>query len=138
MKTLVLMIGIGLAVAPATMGQAGKAKAAEVKAKVATKVELPAGAEKINDGAWRYKDAAGKVWIYTRTPFGYGKALEGAAGSNVPEVAGLRVAGAEGGKVKFERDSPFGKSVWTKTAAEMNEQEKAAYAKWLETRAGGQ
>lgn len=89
---------------------------------------LPAGAEKVSEGVFRAKDSAGKVWIYTRTPFGFARHEEGAAPvAPQPDVPGVRVLEVKGGTVRFERDTPFGKTVWTRPVADLNEKEKAAY-----------
>lgn len=88
----------------------------------------PAGAEKVSEGVFRTKDSAGKVWIYTRTPFGFARREEGSAPAVPPPVAPvLRVLEVKDGTVRFERDTPFGRSSWTRPVAELNEREKAAY-----------
>ena len=108
----------GTAATPANTAQAAKAEA----------VAPPANAEKIGDGVYKATDTAGKTWIYTRTPFGYSKVAESehqAAGNSVQSAA-LQVVSIDGDKVKFQRDTPFGKSVWTRAKSELSEDEKAA------------
>jgi hypothetical protein len=105
----------------------------------ANPVAPPAGAEKLSDGVFRAKDSAGKVWIYTRTPFGFAKHEEGAApAAPRPEVPAFRVLEVKGGTVRFERDTPFGKSVWTRPVAQLDEKEKAAYESYQASHAGAE
>ncbi len=91
---------------------------------------LPANAEKVGDGVFRAKDSAGKVWIYTQTPFGYSRKEEGAA-SPIPArstATGVIIRAVEVTKdsARFERDTPFGKAVWTKPLDQLEDQEKTA------------
>lgn len=91
-------------------------------------ITLPAGAEKVSEGVYRAKDASGKTWIYTRTPFGFARNEEGAApAAPRPDVPGVRVLDVKGDTVRFERETPFGKAVWSRAVADLNETEKAAY-----------
>lgn len=94
----------------------------------ANTIAPPAGAEKLSEGVFRAKDSSGKVWIYTRTPFGFARHEEGAAqAAPRPEVPAFRVLEMKDGKVRFERVTPFGKSAWTRTVAQLDEKEKEAY-----------
>lgn len=96
--------------------------------KASGQIALPAGAEKVSEGVYRAKDVNGKVWIYTRTPFGFARNEEGAApAAPRPEMPVIRVLDVKGDTVRFVRDTPFGKAVWTRTVAELNDKEKAAY-----------
>jgi hypothetical protein len=85
----------------------------------------PPGAEKVSDLVWRYKDGD-KVWIYTKTPFGFSKAEEGATPAARPAAApaALRIVSMEGDTVRFERPTPFGVSRWTKKIADLDPEEK--------------
>lgn len=99
------------------------------RAPAAAGTELPAGAEKIQEGVYKAKDAKGKTWIYSRTPFGWTRTDEAAAkqAAQASEAPQVRVVSVEGDKVKFERDTPFGKSVWTKSVNDLAGEEKTAY-----------
>ncbi len=87
---------------------------------------LPAGAEQVREGVWRFKDSSGKTWIYTKTPFGYTRELEGKRDDS-PAAPNFHVVAIEGDTVKFERSTPFGKTVWTRNISELDEREKAVY-----------
>ncbi|HNY41494.1 MAG TPA: hypothetical protein PKJ41_13930 [Bryobacteraceae bacterium] len=99
---------------------------------------LPEGAEPAGDRTWRYKDKAGKTWIYVRTPFGFSKAEEKTPGTeiepavNKEKVAApaFRIVSVKGDVVAFERDSPFGKSKWTKKKSELAADELAELEKF--------
>ena len=137
----VLVVGVTLAAAAQTPqaarpgkadASAGRAQAVAVRHKASADsgaAQLPANAEKVRDGVWRAKDAAGKTWIYTHTPFGYNKmdedTYQAAARASAPPA--LRLISASGGNATFERDTPFGKSRWTRPVAELSDEEKAAY-----------
>jgi curli biogenesis system outer membrane secretion channel CsgG len=126
MTTKLLLIA-ALSLAPVGAQTAKQATPASA-AKPAAANQLPAGAEKVSEGVYRHKDSAGKAWIYTRTPFGFAKGEEGAApAAPVPSAIEFRVVEVKGDTVRFERDSPFGKSVWTRRIADLDEKEKAAY-----------
>lgn len=111
---------------------AGKSQAATVRrtaAKTTGGVELPANAEKVRDGVWRSRDASGKTWIYTRSPFGFAKVEESAQTETARSSSGPAVVATaiQGDSVTFERESPFGKSRWTRKLEDLSEEEKAAY-----------
>lgn len=100
---------------------------------------LPAGAEKVSEGVFRAKDSSGKVWIYTRTPFGFAKHEEGSApAAPPPEAPAFRVLEVKAGTVRFERDTPFGKSVWARPVTQLDEKEKAAYEAYQASHSGAQ
>jgi hypothetical protein len=102
------------------------------KKPVAPPQGVPAAAEKVGDGVWKWKDPQGKSWVYHLTPFGYSRTLDSvdkpAAQGAVPGQEGLRVVEVKPGEVTFEQPTPFGKSRWTRAMADMNAAEKAAYA----------
>ncbi|WP_321475904.1 hypothetical protein [uncultured Paludibaculum sp.] len=131
----VLVLGAATAFAQASGSSTEQArKAAKVKstarrAPAAASSELPANAEKIQEGVYKAKDAKGKTWIYSRTPFGWTKTDEAAfqEAAKSSEMPPIRVVAVEGDKVKFERDSPFGKSVWSKPINDLAADERAAY-----------
>jgi len=87
-------------------------------------VKLPAGAQKITDGSYRYKDAQGKTWIYSQTPFGFNRSEEGAAPKAV-EVADTNPVKVRdlGDSYEFVKTSPFGQSRWTRKKSELAPEE---------------
>lgn len=103
-------------------------------------VKLPEGAEKIGEGAWRYKDPAGQTWIYRRTPFGLSRAMEtepearpAPRGANGPRVLEVRE-----GIVKIERITPFGRSLALRPIKELASDEREALEKFLAQPSGGE
>jgi hypothetical protein len=109
--------------------KAAQAKMAAKRVPAAAGTELPANAVKVQEGVYKATDAKGKTWIYSRTPFGWTKTDEASfkEAARASEVPSIRAIAIEGDKVKFERDSPFGKSVWTKPVSDLAPDEKAAY-----------
>lgn len=99
---------------------------------------LPEGAEPAGERIWRYKDKAGKTWIYVKSPFGFSKSEEKAAGTestppvNLQKVAApaFRIVSVKGEVVSFESDSPFGKSKWTKKKSALAADELAELEKF--------
>jgi hypothetical protein len=99
---------------------------------------LPEGAESIGERTWRYKDKTGKTWIYYKSPFGYSRSEEKAAGTeseppaNRQKVAApaFRIVSVQGEVVSFERDTAFGKSKWTKKKGELAADELAELEKF--------
>jgi len=136
MKHWITILFLSCALGAGASAQAGKAaekkpaRKAEAKAKPAP-VTPPADAERISEGVWRAKDAQGKSWIYKRTPFGMTKYEEESAATPAPDArAPLRVREAAGGRVVFERQTPFGTRSWSKSAAELDEEERQALEAW--------
>ncbi len=88
-------------------------------------VKLPSGAQKIDDSSYRYRDAQGKTWIYTRTPFGFSRSEEGAAKpvEVVAETNPVKVRDL-GDSYEFVKSSPFGQSRWTRKKSELTPDER--------------
>ncbi|MGQ9919421.1 MAG: hypothetical protein ACUVS7_18645 [Bryobacteraceae bacterium] len=121
---ILILAGGLMQAAPA---QQGKPQQAKAKAKPAAALTVPAGAEKVEEGVWRAKDAQGKAWIYKKTPFGMIRMEEQKAQAAAPEGAAvLRVVEARGGEAVFERQTPFGRRTWVRRAGEMDEEERRA------------
>jgi hypothetical protein len=89
-------------------------------------VKLPADAQRIDDSSYRYRDAQGKTWIYSQTPFGFSRAEEGtkpqqpvqASDTNPVKVRDL------GDSYEFVKTSPFGQSRWTRKKTDLNQDER--------------
>lgn len=129
LKRVVLAGAMAAAVLAASPEEGQKTKSAKAPAKAEKAAPaLPAGAEQTSETTWRYKDPQGKVWVYSKTPFGYSRHAEGeTAGKEAQRPrATYRVLEVKGGVVTFESASVFGKSRWSKKRDELNADEKAS------------
>ncbi len=117
--------------------------AAEKKAPAVT---VPAGAVVVSPGVFRHTDSAGKRWIYRKTPFGFVKAADVPELDDKPLREGdtsspfgptkvaakdsdaLRVT-ERGEELRFERNTPFGVTKWTRKKTELNPAEQEAWDK---------
>jgi len=123
------------------------AKAAAVK-KPAPAVTIPAGATKVDETTYTFKDNAGKVWVYQKTPFGVSKTEQSAVtAANMASASGPQKptdstpfgklnssapassvkAVEDGDSIRFEKATPFGVQKWTRKKAELNEDERAIW-----------
>jgi len=97
-------------------------------------VKVPEGAVETEPGTWKYTDPAGVKWIYRETPFGIGKyraseIQEDKKTASRTQEAEFIKAAADGDLIRFERPGPFGVYKWTKKITELDEVEKAAWAR---------
>jgi hypothetical protein len=104
----------------------------EAKPYVPQTMNPPAGSVEIAPNEWRYieKGSAGKpdkVWIYRRTPFGLAKSEEEPP-SSTDSAVGVEAVD-KGENVEFSTNSPFGIKRWTKKKTELDEIERAAWAR---------
>ena len=96
---------------------------------------LPSGAEQVDQFTWRAKDDKGVVWLYRKNPFGFSKVREDEANKPVAPLAApmdVRVKEDSDGKLRFERTGPWGVQKWSKTRAELTDEEKLWVAKGQE------
>jgi hypothetical protein len=111
---------------------------------------IPKDAQALDQGRYRAIDADGVAWVYQRTPFGITKSRESdlqklKADKNSPfggpmktkeaspsqdnSTAATVTAFPNGDEIRFEKQTPFGKSAWTKKRTEqLNSMEKNALA----------
>jgi hypothetical protein len=93
--------------------------------------EIPAGAEEVEPGTYRYTDSLGKKWFLRKTPFGLarfedtGEPLQKKPSSE-DAMAGVKMTEA-GDSLHFERAGPFGTYKWDKKKSDLNADEKAAW-----------
>jgi len=84
---------------------------------------IPASAIEIGPNLYRYTDASGKTWLYSRTPFGLSRREEQPAAqpptSNAPPVTVSDL----GDSVRFEVQTPFGISRWVTKKADLTDGE---------------
>ena len=113
---------------------AGTAMAAEkktAKQKVPTpntKIELPAGATRIDDNTYSHTDAKGTKWIYRQSPFGWARRdaeADRAAHESATKVETKVID--DGDSLRFERPGPFGLYKWTKKKSELTRDEQALW-----------
>lgn len=88
---------------------------------------IPANAERIDATHFRVKDDKGVAWDYTKTPFGIVKRRADEKSSTTPNVTGWKATDL-GDSVRFERQTAFGTSTWTKKKSDLNSTEKMALA----------
>lgn len=127
MKTILLVICLaGLGLAQNKNGAAKTAPAA--KPASSGPVSIPKDAVEIEKGLFQAKDETGKVWHYTRTPFGVRKfEPEHLKDDTAEEAARLTVTGEDGDMVKFVRKTPFGTAGWSRKKDKLNAAEKMAF-----------
>jgi hypothetical protein len=142
MKKLALIAIAFAATVFASQQPAKKAPAAPAaRPSAPARPELPANAEKVREGVWSARDSSGKTWYYARSPFGYSRMDESAYKQAYREEAGaplFRLVSVDGEIAKFERETSFGKSSWTRKLSELTQDEKAVYDLRQQGAASGQ
>ncbi len=91
---------------------------------------IPEGAVEIAPYTYRFTDAAGKKWLYKKTPFGvsrYEDQGQSTAEAPKPKPNPNMKVTVKGDLVYFENPTPFGTQKWSKKKAELNEIEQLAY-----------
>jgi hypothetical protein len=126
-----------LAMAPLAAAEATTKPAAPAKQAAAPKpIEIPKGAVEVSPGTYTFTDAAGKKWLYRKTPFGVARLEDKGEQKAAAEVAAPKAkvtAVEEGDVVHFERPGPFGMYRWDRKKSELSEDEKG----WLEASRAG-
>jgi hypothetical protein len=94
-------------------------------------VVIPAEAVESEPGVWHYTDGKGKQWVYYKTPFGVVRAEEKpVAASADPAARAAEITAIDDGDyVRFERRGPFGVYKWRTKKTELNDEERAAWAR---------
>lgn len=128
-NAMILVLSVGLY----ATGQTAKATSkAGAKSAVQQGVQLPADAEKIREGVWKAKDKDGKVWFYSKTPFGYGRSADEPSASGATSASSespFKVVAIRGDVVEFSKPTPFGAAKWTKKMEDLSDEEKQAVEK---------
>lgn len=107
---------------------ASKAASVEPSKPASGPVTIPKDAVEIEPGLFQAKDDKGKVWHYTRTPFGVRRfEPQALADTTAEDAARLIVAGQEKGVVRFQRKTPFGLASWSRKMDQLNAAEKMAW-----------
>lgn len=133
-KTTMILAAAFLAATAGAMAQRGAQSSVKPKP-AAAKSALPSGAVKIGENKWRYKDPAGKTWLYFATPFGYSRTPEAdfqSQAANQAEPAGarssIRVTAETADSVTFEMPGPVGVQRWSRKKSELTADEQRAYS----------
>lgn len=119
----VMLAADGQSAAKANQNKQKPVRAAQPK--VAAAQTVPSGAEKVDVGSWRYKDPAGKTWIYRQTPFGLVH-FEEKTEAEEPLPPGMKAV-EDGESVRFERPGPFGTVKWVRPKLELTDVERKVW-----------
>jgi hypothetical protein len=130
-KFLVLAVAAILFVPGVMPAQTAK-KAGTVRKPAVKAVVIPKDAVALGGQKWRWTDAKGKKWIFTRTPFSIVKTEESAVAAGDSEsTPSNRLSGAtiidEGDTLKFVTKTPFGTNEWRKKKSDLTEEERDAW-----------
>ncbi len=130
------MMAFGQQPAKAKPAPKPAAKAAK-KAPVAA-VTIPKDAKEIYPGTFRWVDAKGVAWLFTKTPFGIMKGEE--PKDQQPESTPTDwTVKEEGDNLLFERPWPFGGvKRWTKAKNDLTDVEKAVWQRQQQPQASRQ
>ncbi len=109
-----------------------KKPAPSKQAAPAQTLTIPKGAVESGPYTWKHTDAAGRKWIYQRTPFGVTRVedMPEPARAEPPQdrTKSWKVT-EDADQVTFENQSPFGPQRWSKKKSELNEIEQSALAR---------
>lgn len=102
--------------------------AADGPGRVVRAIEIPKGAVESDPGSYRFTDAAGRKWLYRKTPFGVARIPDQPAPPPPVQPSMENVKAVDHGDfVKFERPGPFGVYRWQTRKSELDEMERAAW-----------
>ena len=105
---------------PGEAAQASKPEAGRTRLE-----SIPAAATQAGSNLYRYTDASGKTWLYSRTPFGVSKREEKPVKQPVVRDSQLMTVTDLGDSVRFERTTPFGITTWVSKKSELTDGEQA-------------
>jgi hypothetical protein len=144
MKFILLFCLAGVA---ALNGQTSTTKPKTPPARTSVpEVKIPADAVKTEDGSYKYTDSKGKKWIYRNTPFGVAKSEDKPIDATATPFGKAKLqekpaeapkpvvdtnptrAFEDGDSYRFERNTPFGVSKWTKKKTDLDASEKQIVA----------
>ena len=83
---------------------------------------IPASALPAGPNLFRYTDASGKSWLYSRTPFGISRREDTPALPAATEAPSATVVDL-GDSVRFEIKTPFGSTRWVSKKADLTDGE---------------
>ena len=140
---VMLMMGLAVEIIAADKPAAKKVKPVRAAASTpAAEITVPAGAVEVEPYIYRYTDAAGKNWIYRKTPFGVMRLEDKPVSANAAEklqdgrtrlIESTRAV-EEGDSIHFERVWPFGRTQWQRKKTELNDVERAVWNRELQKR----
>jgi hypothetical protein len=139
---VVLMMGVAAESIAADKPAAKKGKPVPAAPAQATEITIPEGAVEVEPYIFRYTDAAGKSWIYRKTPFGVMRLEDKPVSANATEklqddrtrLIESTNAIEEGDVIRFERAWPFGRTQWQRKKTELNDVEQAVWKRELQKR----
>lgn len=125
MRMLICALALTTVAAGAETKKKKSPAAKAAVSKPAPAVTVPEDAERIGEQTYRKREADGKVYVYTKTPFGVARMEEKAIVKPAAAEQELDVSVQEDGDtVRFERTGPFGKNVWTRKKTELSAEER--------------
>jgi hypothetical protein len=98
-------------------------KPAKPKVTGAAPATIPSAAVQVEPNLYRYVDTNGKVWLYSRTPFGLSIREDKPAIQSATHDDQLVTVTDLGESVRFERKTPFGTTIWVSKKSELTEGE---------------
>jgi len=107
----------------------GKTATSTKKSSAPKGITIPAGAEQIEPGLYRHREASGQVWLYRDSPFGVVKFQEQKIEAAAQKEERPIDVEDLGETLRFHRQTPFGRVSWTKKKTELTEDETAAWKK---------
>lgn len=140
---VLLMMGLAVEIMAGDKPAAKKAKPVSAAAPAqAAEINIPASAVELEPYIYRYTDAAGKNWIYRKTPFGVMRLEDKPVPANTAAklqddrtrlIESTRAV-EEGESIHFERVWPFGRTQWQRKKTELNDIELAVWNRELQRR----
>ena len=140
---VVLMMGLAAEIIAADKAGVKKVKPAPASRPAqATEITIPAGAVEVEPYIYRYTDAAGKKWIYRKSPFGVMRMEDKPASASAEQklqddqtrLIESTSAIEEGDAIRFERAWPFGRTQWQRKKTDLNDVERAVWNRELQKR----
>ena len=83
---------------------------------------IPAAAAQIGTNLYRYTDASGKIWLYSRTPFGISKREDKPATQRAIPAPPVTTTDL-GDSIRFEVQTPFGVTRWVSKKTDLTDSE---------------
>ena len=140
------LLTMGFVMGAGAADQAVPKKVKPDPAPAAAKVQviaIPAGAVEVEPYIYRYTDPKGKNWIYRKTPFGVVRIEDKPVSADKAQAAKdqkeqlietTKALEVGNDTIQFERVWPFGRTQWQRKKTDLNEVERAVWARELQKR----